>query len=50
MSETAQPGTGLNNVRTRLQAFYGPGARLDLIEQSPHGLRVECIFYPRSAA
>jgi sensor histidine kinase YesM len=50
MAESAQPGTGLNNVRTRLLAFYGPGARLDLHEAQPHGLRVELIFQPRSAA
>jgi signal transduction histidine kinase len=50
MSESAQAGTGLTNVRTRLQAFYGPGARLELHEEAPHGLHVELIFYPRSAA
>ncbi|CAN7388056.1 histidine kinase [Pseudoduganella sp. LjRoot289] len=50
MSESAQPGTGLGNVRTRLLAFYGPGARLDLHEAQPHGLRVELIFQPRSPA
>lgn len=50
MSETAQPGTGLGNVRTRLQAYYGPGARLDLHEESPHGLRVELIFHPGTYA
>jgi sensor histidine kinase YesM len=50
MAESAQPGTGLGNVRTRLQAFYGAGARLDLHEQAPHGLRVELVFPPRSAA
>ncbi|WP_166880358.1 sensor histidine kinase [Massilia mucilaginosa] len=50
MSESAQPGTGLANVRTRLQAFYGPGARLDLHEETPHGVHVELTFTPRSAA
>ncbi|NHZ94917.1 sensor histidine kinase [Massilia sp. CCM 8734] len=49
MSESAQPGTGLANVRTRLQAFYGPGARLDLHEETPHGVHVELTFTPRSA-
>lgn len=49
MSETGQPGTGLANVRTRMQAFYGPAARLDLHEQAPHGLRVELSFHPRKA-
>lgn len=46
MSETAQPGTGLANLRTRLQAFYGPAARLDLHEETSHGLRVELHFTP----
>jgi sensor histidine kinase YesM len=41
MSETAQPGTGLSNLRTRLHAFYGAGARVDLHEVIPHGMRVE---------
>jgi sensor histidine kinase YesM len=50
MAETSQPGTGLANVRTRLQAFYGPAARLDLHEVAPHGLRVELNFPPRSTA
>jgi LytS/YehU family sensor histidine kinase len=50
MAETAQPGTGLANVRTRLNAFFGPHARLHLHEAIPHGLRVELIFPPRSAA
>ncbi|MCE3605780.1 histidine kinase [Massilia sp. P8910] len=50
MSELSQPGTGLNNVRTRLQAFYGDGAKLDLHEQAPHGLHVELTFHPRSTA
>ncbi|ATQ73152.1 sensor histidine kinase [Massilia violaceinigra] len=50
MSELSQPGTGLTNVRTRLLAFYGAGAKLDLHEQAPHGLHVELTFQPRSAA
>ena len=41
MAETAMPGTGLVNLRARLQAFYGAGARLDLHVVSPHGLRAE---------
>ena len=48
MAETAQPGTGLKNVRTRLQAVYGSNARLDLHEQAERGLRVELIFNPGS--
>jgi sensor histidine kinase YesM len=46
MSETAQPGTGLSNLRTRLHAFYGDGARVDLHEVVPHGMRVELHFHP----
>jgi len=42
--ETAPPGTGLTNLRARLQAFYGADARLDLNEVSPHGLRAELVF------
>lgn len=46
MQETAQPGTGLSNVRSRLQAFYGIGARLSLHEEAPHGVCVELTFNP----
>ncbi|SEN29177.1 Histidine kinase [Duganella sp. CF517] len=46
MSETAQPGTGLSNLRSRLHGFYGAGARVDLHEQTPHGMRVELHFQP----
>ena len=48
MSETAQPGTGLANVRTRLQAFYGADAHLDVHEQWPQGVRIELHFYPEN--
>jgi signal transduction histidine kinase len=44
MAETAAPGTGLTNLRARLQAFYGPDAHLDLLEVSPHGLRAEIVL------
>jgi LytS/YehU family sensor histidine kinase len=47
MSETAQPGTGLSNSRTRMQAFYGSEARLEIHEEAPHGVRVELHFHPR---
>ena len=50
IAELAQPGTGLANLRARLQAFYGPAARLELHEAAPHGLQVELHFYPRSVA
>jgi sensor histidine kinase YesM len=46
MAETAQPGTGLSNLRTRLQGFYGAGAHLDVHEQAPQGVRVELHFHP----
>ncbi|MBI5275645.1 MAG: histidine kinase [Burkholderiales bacterium] len=41
MSETAGEGTGLANLRARLKAFFGEGARLELSEQAPHGLRAD---------
>jgi len=44
MAETAQPGTGLNNVRSRLLAVYGPGARLELHAVAPQGVRAELHF------
>ncbi|SHM90621.1 Histidine kinase [Duganella sacchari] len=50
MAETAQPGTGLSNLRLRLQAFYGADAHLDLHEQTPHGVRVELHFTPEKTA
>jgi hypothetical protein len=46
MPETATPGTGLANVCARLRALYGPDARLELHEQTPHGVRVELVFHP----
>ena len=48
MSEHAQPGTGLLNLRARLTATFGPGATLDLHDRSPHGLRAE-ILIPANA-
>ncbi|SFF60244.1 Histidine kinase [Duganella sp. CF458] len=47
MSESATPGAGLANVRTRLRATYGDTSRLDLHEVAPHGLRAECHFTVR---
>jgi signal transduction histidine kinase len=44
LAETAAPGTGLTNLRARLQAFYGADAHLDLHEMAPHGLRAELVF------
>ncbi len=50
MSEKAAAGTGLGNLRARLAAFYGDAARLDLLEQSPHGLRAELTLPLRGPA
>nr|WP_295771820.1 histidine kinase [Rhodoferax sp.] len=44
VSESAQPGIGLANLRARLQAFYGGTARLELTEQTPHGVKAEIIL------
>jgi hypothetical protein len=41
MSENAGEGTGLANLRARLKASFGEGARLEFSEQSPHGLRAD---------
>jgi signal transduction histidine kinase len=46
MAEAAQPGTGLSNLRARMQAFFGPSATLELSEQPPHGVRAELSFQP----
>jgi two-component sensor histidine kinase len=50
MAETASPGTGLSNLRSRLKAFYGAGARVELHETAPHGVRVELHFHPGGIA
>jgi Histidine kinase len=39
-------GTGLRNLRERLQVVYGASARLDLTENQPCGLRAEIQFNP----
>lgn len=41
LAETAEPGTGLHNLRSRLAAAFGATARLDLLDVQPHGLRAE---------
>ena len=43
---TGSSGTGLRNLRERLQVVYGASARLDLTENRPHGLRAEIEFQP----
>jgi signal transduction histidine kinase len=42
--DTATPGTGLANLRERLQAFYGNEARLELAENTPHGVNATIAF------
>lgn len=44
MSETAEMGLGLTNLKERLKAVFGPQSTLELSEQSPHGLRVDLRF------
>ncbi|MBX3634542.1 MAG: histidine kinase [Rubrivivax sp.] len=47
MAPTAQPGTGLTNLRARLAGFCGPGAELRLSEHAgvpPHGLQAEIVL------
>ncbi|KQW36006.1 hypothetical protein ASC76_14820 [Rhizobacter sp. Root404] len=46
LRETAEPGTGLANLRARLQAFYGAGAQLELSEVRPHGVCATIRFDP----
>jgi sensor histidine kinase YesM len=41
LSENAGQGTGLANLNARIKAFFGDGARVDLTEQAPHGLRAD---------
>ncbi|MEW6707535.1 MAG: histidine kinase [Pseudomonadota bacterium] len=46
LSESSQPGTGLNNLRERLRAFFGPEAELQLSPLEPRGLRADIVFKP----
>ena len=41
LTEGAGSGTGLRNLRDRLQAFFGPGAVVVLSGQAPHGVRAD---------
>lgn len=50
MSETAVPGTGLANLRERLQAFFGVDASLELNEVMPHGVSAAIVFRPAPGA
>src|SRR5262249_14767592 len=47
MQDTASPGTGLSNLRERLQGFFGAQARLELAEQAPHGVAAMISFMPK---
>ena len=42
----AEPGTGLVNLRERLDAFYRGRARLELSEHAPHGVRAAIVVEP----
>jgi LytS/YehU family sensor histidine kinase len=46
LSDQAVPGTGLDNLRARLQAQLGADATLRLSENGPHGLRAEIVWTP----
>ena len=46
LHESAAPGTGLTNLRARLQVFYGPTATLELSQERPRGPRAELRFVP----
>ena len=46
LTQSGGSGTGLRNLRERLRVFFGASARLDLSENSPHGLRAEIEFQP----
>jgi sensor histidine kinase YesM len=49
LSAHAPPGTGLANLRERLQGRYGARAELQLSENAPHGLRAEIVVHPEAA-
>ncbi len=50
LSAQAGQGTGLANLRARLEGFFGPGARLRLSENRPHGLLAEILLPQLPAA
>jgi LytS/YehU family sensor histidine kinase len=50
LGEVGATGTGLANLRARLQAAYGAAARLDLSEHSePQGVHAEIVLPPQGA-
>ena len=48
-TDSAGSGTGLRNLRDRLQAFFGLDARVELSEQVPHGVRADIYVMPAQA-
>lgn len=50
LAQNASPGTGLANLRDRLQGVFGPEARLELSEATPHGVRAEILLPSAPAA
>jgi len=46
LAEHSAPGTGLANLRERLQGHFGGRAELRLSENVPHGLRAEIAVRP----
>jgi len=49
LTEGTGTGTGLRNLRERLQVFFGPSASVTLLEQAPHGVRAEIHVTPTEA-
>ncbi len=49
LSEGTGTGTGLRNLRERLQVFFGPGAIVALLALVPHGVRAEIRAAPAAA-
>jgi LytS/YehU family sensor histidine kinase len=47
-AQSAGSGTGLRNLRARLQTFFGPEASVELSEQAPHGVRADIRVMPRA--
>ena len=50
LAQGSGTGSGLRNLRERLQAFFGADADLALVEQAPHGVRAEIRVMPRGCA
>jgi hypothetical protein len=50
LSPQAEDGTGLNNLRARLSAFFAAGAQLRLEPTKPRGLRASIVIAAQSGA